>query len=110
MTFFLADSERAVGGLIFHCGIPPAVKVNYVVCVSQIQSRSAVKDKAPYAEYATKKIIQSRTYLLELGKDKHMLSLFVNRLADVFEHLKLSAVFWKGLRNRSSPFFLEGQR
>ncbi len=28
--FFLADAERAVGCLIFHRGIPPAVEVDYM--------------------------------------------------------------------------------
>ena len=37
----LPDAEGAVGGLIFHGRIPPAVKVKYMIGAGQIQPRAA---------------------------------------------------------------------
>ena len=110
---FLADPEGAVRGLVFHGGIPPAVKMNHLRRRREIQPRAAGLERqhkerraviplksldqfAPFAngslavqdqprppENAGKKIRQRRRNLAELREDQRLLLPLRQLLADL---------------------------
>ena len=119
---FLANAEGAVRCLVFHGGIPPAVKVNHVRRRGQIQPRAAglerkheerrsvvplksfhqlgpfancslaVQDQPWPPEDAGKKICQRSRNLAELREDQRLLLPLCQLLADLSEARELSTI------------------
>ena len=117
----LSNPERPVRGLVFHSRIPPAVKMDHMVCLCQIQPGSpgfygknnkghvlfslkcfhdlaALSDRGPSVEHKSlcledlcQKCRQVFRDLLELRKHKHTFAFFVNGCADFLQHGELPA-------------------
>ena len=126
----LADAPGAVGGLVFHGGVPPAVEVDHMRGGGQVQSGAARlerqhEERAPFVllealdEFATfahrraavqhqafapediaQKSRQRRGDLPELGEDQHLFLLGGDGLGDFGQPRELAAVVPLSRRHR----------